>query len=90
MERASRIKAAAHYTCACCGRITDELEADHIVPLYLGGADDESNLQALCIECHATKSARESRAARGCRERAAIGVDGYPILNAAHSTIDKE
>lgn len=35
---------------------------DHIIPLELGGADDESNLQGLCIACHNEKTAEEARA----------------------------
>lgn len=31
-------------------------EFDHIVPLILGGAHAEKNLQALCPACHAAKS----------------------------------
>ncbi len=31
-------------------------EFDHIVPLVLGGANRESNLQALCEFCHAAKT----------------------------------
>lgn len=34
-------------------------EFDHIVPLILGGKHAESNLQLLCNECHAAKSARD-------------------------------
>ncbi len=34
-------------------------EVDHIVPLSQGGADDESNWQALCKPCHSRKTARE-------------------------------
>ena len=36
---------------------------DHIVPRTSGGTDARSNLRALCAGCHATKSAREGRAA---------------------------
>lgn len=35
---------------------------DHIVPLELGGADDQSNLQGLCTLCHNEKTAQERRA----------------------------
>jgi 5-methylcytosine-specific restriction protein A len=49
-------------------RAWDEL--DHRVPLREGGTDDESNLQGLCFECHAIKSAEESR-------RANAGSDGH-------------
>lgn len=34
---------------------------DHIVPLWAGGLDVESNTQALCKDCHDRKTADESR-----------------------------
>lgn len=39
-------------------------EVDHITPLRLGGADDDSNLQPLCKSAHSTKTALESAARR--------------------------
>lgn len=35
------------------------VELDHIVPLFKGGADDDSNLQGLCSPCHAAKTAED-------------------------------
>jgi 5-methylcytosine-specific restriction endonuclease McrA len=35
------------------------LECDHIVPLHRGGSNDPGNLQSLCKECHAIKTATE-------------------------------
>jgi len=32
------------------------LEIDHIIPLELGGSDDEDNLQALCYAHHKAKT----------------------------------
>ncbi len=49
---------AIHIQCAQCGSIVD-LEADHIVPLHRGGTNDASNLQSLCRQCHAIKTATE-------------------------------
>jgi 5-methylcytosine-specific restriction protein A len=63
-KRAARIKLAAKYRCACCGRITMALEIDHRIPLSQGGSDDESNLQPLCcdgpLSCHRVKSQLEA------------------------------
>lgn len=42
-----------------CGR--PAIEVDHIVPLSLGGADHESNCQAICRDHHRLKSADEQR-----------------------------
>lgn len=52
------------YTCCVCGLITKDLEVDHIVNVAQGGTDDDDNLQAICIPCHKTKTARESAAHR--------------------------
>ena len=39
---------------------------DHRIPLALGGKDDETNEQALCVKCHNYKTARDgSRKDRG-------------------------
>jgi 5-methylcytosine-specific restriction protein A len=35
-------------------------EVDHVVPLWDGGADDETNYQSLCVECHKVKTAAEA------------------------------
>ena len=54
------------YWCAACGRDPSAgvmLELDHVVPVAEGGADDLSNAQWLCAQCHAVKSKAES--ARG-------------------------
>ena len=45
--------------CAICGN--EAAEVDHIVPVRLGGTNDESNLQALCKSCHSRKTAKEGR-----------------------------
>ncbi len=37
-------------------------EVDHVVPLWAGGADDESNYQSLCSPCHKVKTASEASA----------------------------
>lgn len=65
MKRTDRIKLRDRYTCQGCGRVTQELEVDHIVPLWQGGADVDANLQSLCAGpdgCHAQKTAREAAA----------------------------
>jgi len=51
-----------NWACCSCGRVTMELECDHIVNTAQGGTDDMSNLQSLCKPCHNTKSLEESRA----------------------------
>lgn len=49
----------------CTGRATT---ADHIVPKIQGGTDDDSNLQAACNTCNASKGGRLARGAPN-RER---------------------
>lgn len=58
--------------CVRCGRLTlfpAGFELDHIVPLYQGGEDVESNTQILCVDrdlagnkigCHIDKTADDS------------------------------
>lgn len=57
-------KAVAHkqaWRCSICGAtLPPSYQIDHIEPLWRGGADREANLQALCPNCHASKTHRES------------------------------
>jgi 5-methylcytosine-specific restriction protein A len=56
--------------CAAAGRLSEAREVDHIEPLCEGGADDASNYQALCLECHREKTRGEAtRRADGRRSR---------------------
>lgn len=43
--------------CLLCGS-KDRLSVDHIKPYSLGGSDDESNLQCLCMPCNIRKRAK--------------------------------
>jgi len=60
---------SAHPLCCDCtaeGRATLAQEVDHEVPLWAGGADDDTNFASRCIEHHKAKTAREaSERARG-------------------------
>ena len=57
-SRTAKVHKAVHLTCARCGRV-DRLETDHIKPRVQGGTDAWTNLQSLCHECHAAKTASE-------------------------------
>jgi 5-methylcytosine-specific restriction protein A len=46
------------------GKLVEAREVDHIVNKASGGTDDPSNLQAICRECHRTKTISERRASR--------------------------
>ena len=55
-----RVAANQKWRCASCKRLLDETyELDHLEPLFEGGSNDETNLQALCKRCHAMKSSLE-------------------------------
>lgn len=58
--------------CAYCGcEITiKEMQADHVVPLYLGGADDISNLYPACRACNHYKSTFDVEKFRAVIEQA--------------------
>ena len=45
--------------------LTPYFQLDHIIGLQFGGTDDESNLMALCCECHSIKSISENQ----CRKQ---------------------
>ncbi len=49
-------------------------ELDHIVPVSLGGSNEESNLQLLCFDCHAAKTILDL----GQKPKPKIGLDGWP------------
>jgi 5-methylcytosine-specific restriction endonuclease McrA len=47
-----------NYMCLCCSRDDAELTIDHVVPLSLGGSNDISNIQPLCLTCNLSKGVR--------------------------------
>lgn len=47
--------------CKRQGRVSPGHPVDHIVPLWAGGSDDDSNKETLCVPCHDAKTAREAR-----------------------------
>ncbi len=63
--------------CVAAGRVTLATELDHVVPLFKGGADDETNLQGLCAEHHKAKTAIDM--GHTYTPRKTIGLDGWPI-----------
>lgn len=68
-----------HPLCAHCseeGKVTVATEVDHIIPLHQGGLDEWENLQGLCHEHHADKTAKEMRAHRGYGPRMSTEIDG--------------
>jgi len=52
-----RVAAYQEWRCATCQKILPAtFQVDHVFPHALGGSDHPCNLEALCVECHATKS----------------------------------
>ena len=49
------------HKCNECKKVIDlkKCQFDHIIPLGAGGEDNINNIQALCIDCHYTKSKSE-------------------------------
>lgn len=61
-QQLRQAKLAREPLCRVCsqnGRTTLATEVDHIKPKSSGGTDQWSNLQPICRECHAQKTARE-------------------------------
>lgn len=44
------------WACLACGA-TEDLSADHVLPLGLGGSNAIANIQPLCAECNNLKGA---------------------------------
>ena len=45
--------------CACCGKpLVGKYHLDHILPLALGGANEDGNIQLLTARCNTQKSAK--------------------------------
>ncbi len=65
--------------CETEGRVALADEVDHIIPIAKGGTDDTDNLQGLCHDHHARKTAVE----QGKDAATTFGLDGMP-LDAAH------
>jgi ATP adenylyltransferase len=68
----------AGFRCELCGISADEraIEVDHILPRKHGGADDLTNLQALCFKCNANKGARDDEDFRKIREGLSARLSG--------------
>jgi hypothetical protein len=57
------------YRCAGCRELLHpDSQADHVVPWSLSGDDADGNVQILCPNCHAAKSAEELPRIRRARE----------------------
>lgn len=70
--------------CRHCGRAAS-VEVDHIIPLSEGGAEDRSNLQGLCRDCHGAKTAAERARGRGVT----LGLRARTASRAANFHVSK-
>lgn len=61
--------------CGLSGRAALATELDHIKPLVHGGTNDDENMQGLCKDCHAAKTAADL----GYRERAQFDESGRVV-----------
>ncbi len=61
--------------CAARGIVREASVPDHIMPLSLGGSDEDSNIRCLCADCHQARTAEQF----GLRRTVGIGPDGWPI-----------
>lgn len=67
--------------CLRDGHVHQGNEVDHKTPKWLGGTDDDENLQTICKPRHQAKTAAEALAARGVdniRPKASCTADGLP------------
>jgi 5-methylcytosine-specific restriction endonuclease McrA len=53
-----------HYTCQYCGRHTNDLTLDHVLPKHLGGEHVWNNVVAACPGCNHRKGGRKLNEAR--------------------------
>jgi hypothetical protein len=75
------VGARGGWRCAECGQLLDEAwEADHVVPLHLGGEDSVDNLQSLCLRHHREKTLREDIARVRARRNAGRTPSTRPPL----------
>jgi 5-methylcytosine-specific restriction protein A len=75
-QRIRRLK-RTHGLCEDCitqGRVEVATVVDHIIPLALGGTDEDSNTRNLCKLHHETRTAEQF----GHRAKVIIGNDGWP------------
>lgn len=86
MTPARRKRVLVAFGCRCSHPGCEEtvgLEIDHRVPLELGGSEDDSNLEPLCVEHHKDKTKRDipaiARARRIRKREAGEKKAGRPI-----------
>ncbi|CAL2077328.1 HNHc domain-containing protein [Tenacibaculum sp. 190524A02b] len=68
--------------CRSCGVYDENWEADHILPVFLGGgATGIENFQTLCTDCHNEKSNNQMESHRKAISSQAASIDLTVLLN---------
>ena len=78
MAQRQRRMRDAGWACKDCkaeGKDVPAAVIDHIVPLALGGRDEDENTRALCHKHHRKRTAEQF----GHKERPKVGRDGWPV-----------
>lgn len=89
-----RIRARQGNICALSGLplgSDDVVQYDHIVPLWLGGRNSESNLQAVTSESHKRKTAAEAKVRAKCNRtrKKHLGITTKPKSSLSHPRFRK-
>ena len=75
--------------CQMCGKRNCRLEAHHITPRRMNGADTIGNLIALCPECHASVTGREMEFAEQFYSKIGKKKNNFGLQYASHVMIGK-
>lgn len=51
------------YTCQYCGKVTQQLTLDHVIPRYRGGEQTWENMVSACIPCNRHKAGQTPKEA---------------------------
>ena len=76
-----------HKTCNYCAKVLNLsiMEIDHILRLADGGDNEESNLQALCKECHFEKSQDEQNTLLVSKTHSSFNLEVQEIIDSSLS-----
>lgn len=76
--RRRRILGQHGWTCAREGcEVSVYLEIDHVVPVWMGGAEEDENLEPLCDPHHKEKTARDAAARAKVKRLHKAGNGGH-------------
>ncbi len=70
-----------HYTCQYCGKISNQLTLDHVIPRYQSGRHTWENLVSACGPCNRKKAGRTPEQANMSLHKAPVRPAGNIYLN---------